>query len=306
MQSKFLLNALLAVVLAGCATTQPNSVKPDYQESLYEGRSTVTFATQLPVASPEEGELRGDNALRDGDQDRALFEYIRVLELEDKNPRVLFKIGQIHVGRNNTRAAEIAFRWALALDESHVAAHEALGLILLNKREYEPAKQHLSRAVELGQQLWRAHNGLGIIADLENDHRKASAHYEAALAVLPRSPMLLNNLGYSRYLGGDWDGALEVFGRALSYDRGFERAWRNLGLLYARKGDHQRALEAFERVMAPAAAYNNLGYICMNDGKHELAESYFRQAIRTSPTYYVAAQENLNRAVALRAQRTQQ
>lgn len=303
MPRKILTLALLIIALAGCATVKPEPGGPDYKSSLYQGRSLATFSTQLPLASSQDGEQRGDRALRDGDQDRALYEYIRALEIDDNNPGVLYKIGQIHAGRDNPAVAETAFRWVLALDAGHVGAHQELGLLLLSKREYEQARQHLTHAAQSGEQLWRAENALGVLADLDGHHAKAAQHYQTALQIQPRSAMLLNNLGYSRYLAGNWDEAIETFVRALGHDPQFERAWRNLGLVYARRGEHERALEAFQRVMDPAIAYNNLGYICLSNGQQELAERYFRHAIRISPTYYVAAHQNLAKARDLMTQR---
>ena len=102
-------------------------------------------------------------------------------------------------------------------------------------------------------------------------------------------------MGYSHYMSGDWDGAEKHYRKAVQNDKYFERAWRNLGLLYTRKSDYEKAVSAFTQVEDLPEAYNDIGFICMLNGKYEISEAFFKRAIKLAPRYYEAANTNLQK-----------
>lgn len=285
--------AALALLLGGCASTAQQQAGSDPYASLGNGGSSVEYGTAFPVASPEEAYRNGNAALRADDPDRALFEYLRGLRME-KTPQAdpLYRIGIIHHGRGNHDLAEKAYRWALEIDDSHVGAHTALGVALLEQRDYDAAEQQLKPLVSRGRAPWQAHNALGVIADIRGDYGQARGHYETALEASPQTPLVLNNLGYSRYLAGDWDGARQSLRRAVNANPGYELAWRNLGLVYAREGDFETAVEAVARNGDRAKAFNDIGYISMLEGRYSDAMGFFEEAMRLSPAYYITASQN--------------
>lgn len=296
------------LLIAGCASTPDKEGAPDASTSqafsdLYDGKSTVTYATEFPVASAEEARQRGDLALRQGDLDLALYQYIQALELQTDGDDVgtLARIGAIHASRGNLELAEIAYRRAVVIDPDNAAALTGLGLILLKKRDNATAGEMLNHSIEVVSRQWRAHNALGIIADLEGEHPRAIAHYQAALNIQPTSPLLLNNLGYSYYLSEDWPAALAMFRQALDEDPNYKLAWQNLGLLYAREEQYTAAVDAFSHAMELSQAYNDVGYLSMLDGHYELSEAFLEEAIKLSPSYYKTANQNMVRVRMLKA-----
>jgi tetratricopeptide (TPR) repeat protein len=75
-----------------------------------------------------------------------LFEYVRALELDDKNPETFYKVGQIHAGRGNLELARLAYQKAIELSKTHAGALEGLGLVLLQTRNYAQARELLTQA----------------------------------------------------------------------------------------------------------------------------------------------------------------
>jgi len=67
----------------------------------------------------------------------------------------------------------------------------------------------------------------------------------------------------------------------------------NLGTLYARLGRYDLAVEAFEKVLPEAEAFNKVAEASIQKGDYTTAETLLEQAIRLSPTYFPAAEENL-------------
>ncbi|MDR5899536.1 tetratricopeptide repeat protein [Halomonas vilamensis] len=282
----------LALILGGCASNSQLQSGADPYAALGNS-SSVEYSTAFPVASPEEAYRNGAGAMRAGDPDRALFEYLRGLRME-RRPQAdpLYRVGIIHHGRGNHDLAEKAYLWALALDGSHIGARTALGVALLEQRKFDQAEEQLQPLATRRDTPWQAHNALGVIADMRSDYSLAQSHYEKALEVRPSTPLVLNNLGYSRYLAGDWPGARQSLRRAVSVNPGYELAWRNLGLVYAREGDFETAVEAVARNGDRAKAYNDIGYISMLEGRYDDAMGFFEEAMRLSPAYYVTASEN--------------
>lgn len=298
-----LLMAVALPWLGGCAQTPTKAAGGDNYSVLSGGQSDLPYATEFPVGSAAEANAKGDAALSSGDIDRALFEYIRALQKEGDNADVLYKIGGIHAARNNTQLAELAFRKALAVDPRHAGALTGLGILLTKHRNYAEAERNLSAAVRQNPRLARAHNALGVLADIDRDYARAQRHYQDALSVAPTAAMLHNNLGYSRYLGGNYTGAIAEFERALELSPNYALAWRNLGLVYTKLARYDEALQAFEKVQDASKAYNDVGYLAMVAGRLDDAETFFDEAMRTSPEYYNLAGENAKRVQTLKGER---
>jgi Tfp pilus assembly protein PilF len=68
-----------------------------------------------------------------------------------------------------------------------------------------------------------------------------------------------------------------------------------LAEVYVPGGEREQALALFQKTLGPAAAWNNLGYILMTQGKKEQAEKAFRQALDLNPRFYANAKENLEK-----------
>lgn len=322
----------MLVGLAGCSATQEVPDKVD-ENALYEGRSTVTFSN-LPVAkTAEEGIELGDQQLRAGEYDKALYMYIQSMELDENNTEALYKIGQIHLERGNTGKAIMAFEGVLARDSNHIYGNEALGVLYLKANRFKEAHSYFNKSIEADRSRLQAdksgqvsaesltedeiaavseqieadrespahaYNGLGVVADLKGDHDRAQSLYTLSLEINPKAAITLNNRGYSYYLSNQWKKAERSYKSALRLDPKSPQAWRNLGLLYARQENYVSALTAFEQVMEPASAHNDVGYICLLEGKYDKAEFYFDRAMTLSPTYYEKAFENMKLTQRLR------
>jgi tetratricopeptide (TPR) repeat protein len=290
------LGATLCAALAACTTSPSKTVGPGgIYDYLSPEKSDVAYATEMPVGSANEAIKLGDTAFRDGDLDKALFEYIRALKKEGDNSDTLYKIGVIHAARGNAQLAETAFRWALKGNPQHAGALAGLGIQLTKKRQYEEAQSKLLAAVRANPRMVRAHNALGVIADIQRSYKQAQQHYESALSITKDSPELWNNLGYSRYLSGNRSGAIAAYKEALRIDANYERAWRNLALVYARNKQYDEAIEALSKVQDLPKAYNDVGYVAMVSGRLRDAEGFFDEAERLSPEYYELAELNSRR-----------
>ena len=298
---------LSALIFSACSTTPTKEATPEESyDSLYSGSSKDKTANEAAIAAetPEEAVERGDEAFRKGQHDIALYEYVEALKLSGGDVETLNKVGDVHYTLGDMDNAGQAYKASLELEEDDQHALQGLGLTQLRTRDYAQAKINLGKALEINPDLWHAHNGMGTIADIEGDYTTAIEHYQAALRLNPRSAQILNNLGYSEYLSGNWHAAMMRFVQAVNIDPGFDRAWYNIGLMYTRQGNYEDAFVAFRNVLGTPQAYNDIGYICMMDGHYDVAESYFNKAVKSSPSYYLKAHENIDRLERLRERNT--
>lgn len=289
--------ALAALVLLATACSQ-NAIREEKNLGPASISERAKDLKSAPEPTPAEYVARGDAAFKDGNWDKAIVEYVNSLVGAPESPEnldTLAKIASAHLEAGNAETAEATFRQVLSARPDDVAAHEGLGLALMNAQKPDEALVELTKAVDADPARWRALNGMAIIHDIEGRMEHAKPYYFRALEIVPKSSEVLNNLGYSYYLSGDLRGASLQFRKAIDADRKNAKAWSNLGLVLARERRYQDALDAFTQVMERPKALNSVGYVCLLADDIVCAEQYFSQALAASPTWYVEAHQNLQR-----------
>ncbi|WP_324731035.1 tetratricopeptide repeat protein [Pseudomonas paeninsulae] len=309
----------MTVVLSGCQTMGP---EPELNtRSVYSGDNSLLYKVRKQASSADQAMQMAEMAYQAGDLDQSLYQYLRAIELEPKRYEALVGVGRIHRERGNTQLAEMAFGEVLANQPDNLDALAEMGMLHLAKRDHKGAQALLFKAVELDQRRQgseksslhdvaalkvdsksplKVYNALGVLADLNNDFPLSEAYYRLAMLIEPRSVLVQNSLGYSYYMAGQWPEAERTYQRGISYDASYKPLWRNYGLLLARMERYEEALSAFEQIGGRAQASNDVGYVCLVEGKLDVAEQFFRSAIEQSPAHYDTAWENLNRVQQVR------
>lgn len=290
--------------------------------SVYRGDNSLLHKVRKQASSADQAMQMAAMSYQAGDLDQSLYQYLRAIELEPERYEALVGVGRIHRERGNTQLAEMAFGDVLANAPDNLDALAEMGMLQLAKRNHEAARALLFKAVALDQRRLgneqgdgppdvaalkvdsqsplKVYNALGVLADLNNDFPLSEAYYRLAMLIEPRSVLVQNSLGYSYYLAGQWPEAEHTYKRGISYDASYKPLWRNYGLLLARMERYEEALSAFEQIGKRAEASNDVGYICLVEGKLDAAEQFFRSAIEQSPAHYDMAWENLNRVQQIR------
>lgn len=317
----------VACVMAGCAAHRQEPRFQAENDPLYDGVNAIAFDSVLTGDPDADFEQIGDQALRKGEQDKAIYAYLRATQRGGDKAVLFSKIGAVQHARGNHKLSLMAYSRALEADPESVQALQGAGLVSLGLRHYYESENYLEKALQLDQARfvsvqvqvppadngelsevdsipsldhdasspYQVYNGLGVLADLAGDYPKALRYYQVANAIRPHSALIQNNLGYSYYLNGDLASAERHFLRAINLNSGFMRSWHNLALVYVRQGRNSEALSVLTKVMSSAKAYNTLGYLNMLEGKRSQAERYLQEAISLSPSYYALAQQNLER-----------
>ncbi len=125
--TKTLLGLLVAITLYGCASQEPQGQQ--YDLSLYDGRPIDTLTSDVMPVSEKEAITRGDVALRNNNNDLALYEYIRALSFPDAQyqDKTLYNIGRIHESRGNIALAEKSLHHGSGIQPRQCESAGAIG-----------------------------------------------------------------------------------------------------------------------------------------------------------------------------------
>ncbi len=160
--------------------------------------------------------------------------------------------------------SEKAVKKALALDETSVDAHAALGdLKAVYYFDYPGSKAELERAIQLDPNSATAHHWLANQA-LQNMGQtgRALSEMKRAMELDPLSLVINTNLGVAYYSAGEIDQAIQQLKRTVEMDGNFYFARWNLGVALELKGEPQEAMAEYKKAIEVGGGDPNLmGYV---------------------------------------------
>lgn len=299
-----ILSVFLTTALIGCSSMSSDYSKKTDNSNFMEKSTSLPFLGLPAPKSTEEAIKNGDVAFAEMDYNKALFEYVRALDLDEADPVIYIKIAKTHDKMRHYNISQIAYSEALKLDQENITALERIAALFLRKNDTIKAKDYARKSIthynsatlseqDSGIFPIDAYTTMGIIMDLEKKPRQAMIYYKAALKQDPTNPSIHNNIGYSHYLSDNLDAAEIHFKNSINLDSKHSLAWKNLGLLYAIQNRYMESINAFEQISTKIQAYNDVGYICLINEKFTEAEFFLKRAIDLNPKYYKTAEENL-------------
>jgi Tfp pilus assembly protein PilF len=110
-------------------------------------------------------------------------------------PDAYYQLARYYQGQNRHDQAIAALKKALALDESHAEAHNALGAIFAMQGRFDLALPEFQRAIEIAPAAAHLRNNLGYALYLQQRYADAVIVFEQAIALNPADKNALNNLG---------------------------------------------------------------------------------------------------------------
>ena len=250
----------------------------------------------LPEMTSDDYERLGDAHLSRGNLHMAFVQYEKALKLSPENTKVLYKKGLTFLIAKKNQEAIKEFQALIKKDQGHALAHEGIGRSFFQMKKYDEARRYLQKAIELNSELWRAHAFLGVLYDQQKKCALAIQEYDQAIQLRPDEGFLYNNLGVSYLLSGKYKEAVISFYKALQKKYSKSKVYNNLGVALSKLKMYEAALDSFRKAGNEAPAYNNLGCIYMEQGEFEKAISCLEKAIDINPTFYLKANENLEKA----------
>jgi Flp pilus assembly protein TadD len=160
----------------------------------------------------------------------------------------------------------------------------ALGRTLQESGDLKAAEAAFRDALAKDPRRADAEARLAILAEERGDPKQAEEHFERALKLAPKDPDILCDRGYSLYLQRRWADAESCLRKALKEDPRHARGHNNLGLVLARQGDREGALAEFARAGCDRAdAQSNLALVTAMEGRLDEARELYAAAAAAKP-----------------------
>lgn len=170
------------------------------------------------------GHIRARNSLarlleRLGDQNGALAEYDRALDIESENITLLTSRGALLGAMGRYAAAERDLKRVLRADPAHIEALFHLGVVMTRKGLWAEAVEHLRRAVELDPTRGQSHYYLGEALNHVDNLAGAMSAYLRAAELMPENPRALYGLGIVYDRMGRPDDAAKMYRKSREIGR---------------------------------------------------------------------------------------
>jgi tetratricopeptide (TPR) repeat protein len=251
-------------------------------------------ASRLDPSATRPLELLGDVEQSLGRYDRATTRYEQYIRIDDRSPRVLYKLALSKLHAGNANGAVDTLGAALKIDEGSAQAHYLMGLCLDALKKPEQAKVSLHRAVELSPALLDARDKL---ADLhrQTDHADDEIIQLEGLRTLdPGSPSRHVSLGLALAEAGQLDRSVAILAATAERFPTDSYTFVALGRVWLEAAQTsrddpvllQKAVEALERGVsgdASSEALMLLGKALLQGGKPERASTVLLEATTKKP-----------------------
>ena len=256
-------------------------------------------ATELDPTATLPLELLGDTYLSMGRHDRAAERYAAYLALDDRAPRIWYKLGLARYRHGQAAAAISALDRAVGLDSSMADAHFVLGLCHREQGDAPRARASLEMATQLAPGLTAPREALaGVYAD-SGDSSRAIDQLEALAALDPTTSARFVALGVAHARARRHEAAVLTLSRAVERfpnDPGVYGALGRVWLDAAEARQDPVALKKALEALTTAATHTDatsetladLGRAWMRSGDLSAAQRVLRQATTRLPVYPAA------------------
>ena len=218
-------------------------------------------AARLDPTATRPLELVGDVNVALDRQARAAEAYEAYLALDDRSPRLLYKLALARYRLGNSAAAVKVLRQATALNDRMPEALYLLGVCLREQRENAEAQDLLERAVALAPALVPAREELASLYLVARRDRDAIDQLEALAALEPGRPERQVAVGLAFARTGQRDAAVVTLVRATERYPEQSAVWVALGRVWLEAAEPGRdrvalvkAIQALEPVARTGAA----------------------------------------------------
>ena len=292
--SFFLLGAA-ALLFPGCASKPEYTIKP--KVSVQDASLETDPAGKITNLSYDQLIAKADLYLRNANSRLAELHYRKALDIEPESTEALIGLSNLFVREGQLEKASKHLEIALDNNPANAQALLLMGIVSRNRGDLERSLEWLGNASEQLPANTQILTEMAITNDHMGQERLTYAEhlYKRVISLKPNSSAAHNNLGFNYLLQGRNNDAVKSFSKALALNPDNQRAKNNLGAAYLLIRQPAKALKLFQDTVGLAAAYNNLGYIEMVRGNRNEAERAFKKALQLNPSFYVRAQQNLER-----------
>jgi len=201
--------------------------------------------------------------------------------------------------------SETLFRHVLEVTENNAAAHNNLGIALVEKGQAGEAVAEFQEGLRLKPDNVYGRYNLGLALLKNGKVDEAINRLQEFLRLKPEDADAHNHLGEALAMKGQVDAAIGQLREALRLKPDSADAHRNLGIALGQKGHPSEAIPELQEALKlnpdSADANNYLGIALFKEGQVDAAMSRYREALRLSPEH-ADARDNLGAALVKKGQ----
>lgn len=176
--------------------------------------------------------------------------YRGILDQAPNHVDATLLLGVVALQRNNFEAAAVLLSQAAKLAPGHLYVHSYLGTALLNLRRYDDALASFDRALALDPSHAEVLNNRGIVLRSLKRQGEALASYDRAIAAHPSYAEAFNNRGNLLRELGRPEAALASYDRAITIKPAYPEALHSRGGVLRDLNRPEQALASFEQLLA--------------------------------------------------------
>lgn len=203
------------------------------------------------------------------------------------NVTSLHKQALLHHNSGRLDDAEIICNKILFIDSRHSNSLHLLGVIAIQRRNYNLAVELISKAISINCSIDTFHFNLGSALFNLGKLSEAVIAYKNALSITPDFLAALSNLGVALYKQGRFSEAVERFEQCLFSRSENAEVLSNLGNVLSDQGKLDEAIACYQKAITikPSfpGALTNLGNTLNKKGLHADAISQHLKALAISP-----------------------
>ena len=152
-------------------------------------RASQQLAANAPTSAQAQ-KLEAESFESQGDWDRAIAQYKKILEQNPKEPEIHFRLGRILTTKNppDPEGATKEFEEELKVNPNNAPAEFMLGETARQAGQWDEAVKHFSQAVKLDEGFSEAYLGLGMSLNSAGKFSEAVSPLEAYVKLQPGDP----------------------------------------------------------------------------------------------------------------------
>lgn len=295
LKTNILILTLGSLVLSGCATTTVEA-----HEARNKDKTLASLLGYDDLSDDEKYQMESrfvaiaKNALKSENYAQAAKSAYKAVQMNPDNVDALYVLAEVELNQNPDKALE---RYQQLNKINPIPESlQGIGLAQISMGNFKAGRARLQEAILLSTDLWRSHNGIGVSYAIEQDWGKAEQSYLKAIEIDPSQPDVYSNLGKVYLHQGKSTEALDLFEGSIKTVKSNSKYNETYRWALALNGQYDRAMHGLNEVHS-AVLLNRLGQSALNQKDYEAAINFFKTAIKTHPSFYPDADQNLQFAL---------
>ena len=179
--------------------------------------------------------------------DDALMTYEYIKDHWPKDPNSLYSLGVLYLNKEEYEAAVSTLNALTTIAPNHFSGHINLAIAQVNLKDFSKAENSYKKAIAIDPNAANAQYNLGNLYWQQQNYAAALQAYNNAIELAPDDNDTLYNLAITHIALEDLEAALPLLERLSQRTPNKASVWSELGRIYAIQGQIDKSKAAYER-----------------------------------------------------------